>query len=179
MLDRLRDTGLERDTLIVFLADNGGATRELTSHNTPLRGEKGSFHEGGIRVPFLVRWPARLPAGRVFDTPIISMDATATALAAAGLRADPAADGTDLLPLLTTPTERTFFWRAGPRAALRQGPWKLVREAARGAPGPWQLYDLASDLSEKTDLATREPARTAALVAQWETWSRAQAAPLW
>lgn len=182
VLARLREAGLERDTLVVFLADNGGATRELTSSNAPLRGEKGSLFEGGIRVPFLLRWPARFPAGRTIETPILSMDATATALAAAGAKADLAADGIDLSPLLTTsaaPAERTFFWRAGHRAALRQGAWKLVREPTRGQPGPWQLYHLANDLGETTDLAAREPARVAALTAAWETWSRAQAAPLW
>jgi len=182
VLARLRECDLERDTLVVFLVDNGGATRELTSSNAPLRGEKGSLFEGGIRVPFILRWPARVPAGRTFDTPILSMDATATALAAAGAPADSAADGMDLIPLLTAgtaPAERTFYWRAGPHAALRQGPWKLLREPVRGQPGPWQLYHLATDLGETTDLAAREPARLADLTAAWETWSRAQAAPLW
>jgi arylsulfatase B len=181
LLARLRDTGLERDTLIVFLSDNGGATRELTSRNTPLRGEKGSFLEGGIRVPFLVRWPARFPAGRVFNAPVISLDATATALAAAGLPPEPTADGVDLVSLLAAPSapERTFYWRAGSRAALRQGQWKLLREPIRGQPGPWQLYDLSTDVAEQSDLAAQDSARTAALVAQWESWSRTQAAPLW
>lgn len=182
VLARLREAGLERDTLVVFLVDNGGATRELTSSNAPLRGEKGSLFEGGIRVPFILRWPARVPAGRTIETPILSMDATATALAAAGAQADPAADGMDLIPLLTAgtaPAERTFYWRAGHRAALRQGPWKLIREPVRGQPGPWQLYHLANDLGETTDLAAREPTRVAELTAAWEKWSRAQAAPLW
>jgi arylsulfatase B len=181
LLGHLRATGLERDTLVVFLSDNGGATRELTSSNAPLRGEKGSLFEGGIRVPFLVRWPAQLPAGRVNDTPVISMDATATALAAAGIEPDPAADGSDLRPLITvaTPAERTFFWRAGPRAALRQGPWKIVREAAAGQPGPWQLYHLAQDRGEKSNLAAKDPARVAELAGRWDRWSAAQAAPLW
>jgi arylsulfatase B len=181
VLARLRETGLERDTLVVFLSDNGGATRELTSSNAPLRGEKGSFFEGGIRVPFLVRWPARLPAGRVVDTPVISMDTTATALATAGLALNPANDGIDLLPLFATaaPAERTFYWRAGHRAALRQGPWKIVREAVGGKPGPWQLYNLTADIGEKSDLAAKEPARVAELTERWSQWSAAQAAPLW
>ncbi|MEY2878531.1 MAG: hypothetical protein RLZZ15_911 [Verrucomicrobiota bacterium] len=184
VLTRLREHGLERDTLVVFLSDNGGATRELTSRNTPLRGEKGSLYEGGIRVPFLVRWPARLPAGRVVDTPVISLDVTATALAAAGVGADSDADGANLLPLLLgpatpAPAERTFYWRAGHRAALRAGPWKIVRDGGRNPSAPWQLYDLANDVAETTDLAAREPARAAALADRWETWSRAQHAPLW
>lgn len=182
VLAHLRESGMERDTLVVFLSDNGGATRELTSSNEPLRGEKGSLFEGGIRVPFILRWPARFPAGRTIDTPILSMDATATALAGAGAKADPAADGVDLSPLLTTsatPPERTFYWRTGQRAALRQGVWKIMREPARGQLGPWQLYNLAEDLGERTDLAAREPARVADLAARWNQWSAAQAAPLW
>ena len=179
VLAQLRESDLERDTLVVFLSDNGGPTRELTSRNTPLRGEKGSHFEGGVRVPFLVRWPARLPAGIVNATPVISLDLTATALAAAGVNVP--ADTLDGVDLATPPaaTPRTFYWRAGPRAAVRSGDWKLLREPARGAPGPWQLYDLATDVSEQTDLAARHPERVAELSARWEKWSAAQSAPLW
>lgn len=183
VLTRLRETGLERDTLVVFLSDNGGATRELTSSNAPLRGEKGTLFEGGVRVPMLIRWPTRFPTARVVETPIISLDATATALAAARVSSDPKADGIDLIPFLAAapkqPSDRTFYWRAGGRAAMRAGPWKLVREAIRGQPGPWQLYHLGSDISETTDLAEKEPARLAELIARWTEWSAAQASPLW
>jgi arylsulfatase B len=182
VLAALREARLEENTLVVFLADNGGATRELTSSNAPLRGEKGQFFEGGLRVPFVVRWPARLPAGKVVDTPVISLDLTATALAAGNARvtAD-LLDGRDLLPLVTrgeTP-ERTFYWRAGPRRALRDGDWKIVRHGAGAQAGPWQLFNLAADVSERTDLAAQQPERVAELVARWEKWSAAQAAPLW
>ena len=91
VLEQLHYVGLDQNTLVVFLADNGGATRELTSSNRPLRGEKGSVFEGGIRVPFIIRWPARFPAGRVIDTPVISLDLAATALAGAGVNVDSAA----------------------------------------------------------------------------------------
>ncbi|MBL9206710.1 MAG: sulfatase-like hydrolase/transferase [Opitutaceae bacterium] len=180
---RLRETGLERDTLVVFLSDNGGATRELTSSNAPLRGEKGSLYEGGLRVPMLMRWPARFPTGHVVETPVISVDITATALAAARVTPDPAADGIDLIPFLSThadpPSDRTFYWRAGARAALRTGPWKLVREPIRGQPGPWQLYHIDDDIGEKTNLVSRDPARLAELTERWNRWSAAQASPLW
>lgn len=179
VLAQLRESGLERDTLVVFLSDNGGPTRELTSSNFPLRGEKGSLYEGGIRVPFLLRWPGRFAPGTVSDKPMISMDATVTALAAAGVKvADLPLDGCDLAaPADAAP--RLFFWRAGPRAALRHGDWKIVRDPVRGQPGPWQLYDLAHDLSEKTDLAATQTGRVKELAAIWEKWSAAQAAPLW
>jgi arylsulfatase A-like enzyme len=182
VLAQLHAHGLEHNTLVVFLSDNGGATRELTSSNAPLRGEKGSVFEGGLRVPFLARWPARLPAGRVVDTPVISLDIAATVLAAAGVASEPGTlDGTDLSALLATPPagERTFYWRMGPRRALRHGDWKLVRDASRGQAGAWLLFNLATDPGEQTDLAAREPARVAELAARWETWNARQAAPLW
>jgi arylsulfatase B len=179
VLAQLRESGLERDTLVVFLSDNGGPTRELTSSNAPLRGEKGSLFEGGIRVPFFVRWPGRFAPGTINDTAVISMDVTVTALAAAGVKvAEGTLDGRDLAaPASAAP--HTFFWRAGHRAALRHGDWKLVREPVRGQPGPWQLYDLAHDLSEKNDLSATQSGRVKELVAIWEKWSAAQAAPLW
>lgn len=186
VLATLRETGLERDTLVVFLSDNGGPTRELTSSNAPLRGEKSTVYEGGLRVPFIVRWPARLPAGIAADVPVISMDATATALAAAGVELEAKQrDGLDLLPLLApaagaSPLEpRTFYWRTGARAALRHHDWKIVRQPVRGAAAAWELYDLATDPAEQTNLVAREPARLAELVARWEAWSAEQAKPIW
>jgi len=181
VLAALRAAHLEHNTLVVFLADNGGATRELTSSNAPLRGEKGQLFEGGIRVPFIVRWPARYPAGKVVVSPVISLDLTATALTAGGVSV-PAEqlDGRDLGPLITPgqATPRTFYWRAGARQALRDGDWKLVRHPGGGQAGPWQLFDLATDVSEQNDLAARQPERVAELAAKWETWSALQAAPI-
>jgi arylsulfatase B len=84
ILAKLRAAGLEDDTLVFFLSDNGGPTRELTSSNKPLRGEKGSVYEGGVRVPFMVRWPGRLPAGSTYEQPVSSTDIFATAAAVAG-----------------------------------------------------------------------------------------------
>ena len=182
VLAALRAARLEENTLVVFLADNGGATRELTSSNAPLRGEKGQFYEGGLRVPFVVRWPARLPAGKVIETPVISLDITATALAAGGALVPAGVlDGFDLLPLVTRGEvrERTFFWRAGPRRALRDGDWKIVRHGAGTQTGAWQLFNLATDVSERTDLAATHPERLSELVARWEKWSAEQAAPIW
>lgn len=181
VLARLRHHGLEERTLVAFLSDNGGPTRELTSSNAPLRGGKGGLHEGGIRVPFLVRWPGGLPGGRAEEQPVSSLDLAATALGALGSSpTGQGLDGIDLAALLREPPRpRTFFWRLGPRGALRDGDWKLVREAAAGKPGPWQLFDLRRDPGEQDDLAAREPKRTTALAARWEEWSRAQPRPLW
>ena len=178
VLAHLRATGLAENTLVVFLSDNGGPTKELTSRNDPLRGGKGELWEGGIRVPFIVSWPGRITP-RTDATPVISLDATATALALAGISAPPTPlDGVNLWPLLsgksTAAPHSALYWRVGERHAVRQGDWKLLRQ--RGA---WQLYDLAHDVGEQTDRATAEPARTQALAALWETWNAAQVAPRW
>ena len=178
VLAHLRATGLAENTLVVFLSDNGGPTKELTSRNDPLRGGKGELWEGGIRVPFIVSWPGQITP-RADATPVISLDATATALALAGISAPPTPlDGVNLWPLLsgksTAAPHSALYWRVGERHAVRQGDWKLLRQ--RGA---WQLYDLAHDVGEQTDRATTEPARTQALAALWETWNAAQVAPRW
>ncbi len=178
VLDHLRSTGLAENTLVVFFSDNGGPTKELTSRNTPLRGGKGELWEGGIRVPFIVSLPGRI-APHTLATPVISLDATATALALAGISATPTPiDGANLWPLLSGKSDAaphdTLYWRVGERHAIRQGDWKLLRQ--RGA---WQLYNLAQDIGEQTDRATAEPARTQELAALWETWNAAQIAPRW
>jgi arylsulfatase B len=182
VLAQLHAHGLEENTLVVFLSDNGGPTRELTSSNAPLRGEKGSLYEGGVRVPFILRWPRALPQGGTVETPVISLDLAATALAAAGIAASSGElDGTDLVSLVKAPPAepRPFFWRMGQRRALRLGDWKIVRDAGPRQAGPWQLFNLATDLGETTDLAAREPARLEALVKRWEEWDAAQRDPLW
>jgi arylsulfatase B len=178
VLDHLRTTGLAENTLVVFFSDNGGPTKELTSRNTPLRGGKGELWEGGIRVPFIVSLPGRLRP-QTLDTPVISLDATATALALAGISATPTPlDGANLWPLLSgqTPTapHPALYWRVGERHAIRQGDWKLLRQ--RGA---WQLYNVAQDIGEQTDRATAEPARAQELAALWDRWNAAQIAPRW
>ncbi|MGB8166974.1 MAG: sulfatase-like hydrolase/transferase, partial [Chthoniobacteraceae bacterium] len=105
VLAQLRTSGVEENTLLVFLSDNGGPTKELTSTNAPLRGGKGELWEGGIRVPFIVSWKDHIPAGRVIDAPVASMDATVAALelGAAG-SGDVKLDGVSFMPLLTGKT---------------------------------------------------------------------------
>jgi arylsulfatase B len=182
IITQLRTTGLEENTLIVFLSDNGGPTRELTSSNAPLRGEKGALYEGGIRVPMIVSWPGRVAAAQTLAQPVMSFDLTATALAAAGVTApanNAPLDGASLLPLLhgetTAAPHDTLHWRVGRKNALRAGEWKLIHDAA----GTWELYDLAHDVSEKENLAARDPARVAELAARWEKWSAQQIEPRW
>jgi arylsulfatase A-like enzyme len=119
----------------------------------------------------------------VIDTPVISLDLAATALAGAGVKVEPnSLDGLDLAALLRDPapaSPRTFYWRMGQRRALRHGDWKIVREGGRGQPAAWQLFNLMEDASEKTDLAAREPARLAELIQRYEAWNAAQKPALW
>ena len=201
VLDALRATGLEENTLIVFFSDNGGATMPGTtingSRNDPFRGSKRTTLEGGIHVPFVMSWKDRLPAGKVYDQPVIQLDVLPTALAAAGVAAQPEwkLDGVDLLPFLTgaetkAPHE-TLYWRLGEQAAIRRGDWKLVRyDAAVDTPGarskagdvavtPFRLYNLAEDPGEAKDREADHPDKAKELRAAWEYWSRQLAAPLW
>jgi arylsulfatase A-like enzyme len=180
VLERLRTEGIADDTLVVFLSDNGGATRELTSSNHPLRGEKGQLLEGGIRVPLIARWPGRLPAGRTESRMVSSLDLSPTALAAAGAPVPPGLDGVNLLPHVTGANDARIrdnhYWRMGGRAALREGTWKIHRP---GADRPWELYDLVADPGETRDLSSTEPARRKALIATFERLDAEMVEPMW
>ncbi len=194
VLDKLRAERLDENTLIVFFSDNGGPTMPGTtingSRNTPLRGSKRTTLEGGIRVPFVVSWKGRLPAGKTYDKPVIQLDVLPTALAAAGVEAKPEwkLDGVNLLPYLGgqdagTPHD-VLYWRLGEQMAIRRGDWKLVRydpvaDGGKGRATPAKLYHLARDVGEANDLAAREPDRRTQLEAAWQTWNATLAKPLW
>lgn len=182
-LDRL---GLAANTLVIFTNDNGG---EWLSRNAPFFHRKGTVWEGGIRVPAVLRWPGRLPAGRVVTQPGLTMDLTATILAATGAPVPPEAklDGLDLLPILAGDAperERTLFWRFGGPAhrnqrAVRQGDWKLLIDA--GSFQPLFLFNLRDDPGERHDLSAVHPAivaRLRPLIDAWEKEVEAEATAL-
>ncbi len=181
-LKTLRESGQEDNTLVWFFSDNGGPVSVTHSDNAPLRGQKGQVFEGGTRVPFLVSWPARLPKGRDYSEPVSSLDVFATAVALTGAKvpAEHHLEGVNIFPWLTgeksgAPRER-LFWRTGGGVsyAVREGSWKLVREAG----GAKQLFNLADDIGEKTDLAAREAATVTRLQAAYETWNKDNIAPI-
>jgi arylsulfatase A-like enzyme len=173
ILAALDRRGLTGNTLVIFTNDNGG---EWLSRNAPFFHRKGTLWEGGIRVPLIMRWPRELPRGKVSRQAAITVDVTASILAAAGVRA-PASyrpDGIDLLPMLrgTAPvTDRQLFWRANrpdrQQRAVRSGKWKLLVDGSQ-----LMLFDLSLDPGERTDLAARRPDLVVKLnrqLADWET----------
>ncbi len=193
VLGKLHDAGLEESTLVFFISDNGGPTPQTTSRNDPLRGTKATTWEGGIRIPFMIQWKGHVPAGKVDDRPVISLDIHPTALAAAGVPqpTQKKLDGVNLLPFLTqnaTATPHEFlFWRYGEQMAVRKGDWKITKAVSRPAqarrrvrrPSEGQLYDLANDIGEKTDVAAEHPEVVKELKDAWEKWNAELMAPRW
>lgn len=185
VMNQLRKSGLEENTLVFFLSDNGGPTRELTSSNLPLRGEKGQMYEGAIRVPYMVQWKGKIPAGEVYHQPVSSFDIYATAVAnSAGVTVPEQVEGVDLLPFLKGEDQgrphETLYWRQGGKAAMRHGDWKIVRMGKRLQAGraKWELYDLSKDVSEQTNLAGVHPEILAELISRWNEMNSEMVDPL-
>lgn len=191
VLDTLGKLKLDQNTLVFFLSDNGGATTKFSPNgasNFPLRGSKGDTWEGGIRVPMLLRAPGILKPGSVYTQPVISLDITATALAAAGVSSVATIDGVDLLPYLkgdkSEPPHPQLFWRYGKQMAIRSGDWKLLRPSR----GPKEfediavdpmLFNLAADIGEQHDLAAQHPEKVKELQSAWDQWNSGNMPPRW
>jgi arylsulfatase B len=169
VMQMLRDLGLEENTLVIFLSDNGGPTLELTSSNLPLRGGKGSMYEGGLRIPYMMQWKGKLTPGQTYDNAVSSMDIFPTCAALADAKIPANLDGVDLLPFLTGKDKghphEWLFWRQGERTAIRKGDWKIVYNP-RGK--EWELYNLANDLEESINLSEKYPDKAEELVGTWE-----------
>ena len=166
VIDALDHSGQGRDTLVIFASDNGG---ERWSYQWPLSGQKASLLEGGIRVPQIVRWPARLDGGQVSHVPMYSPDWTATLLEVGGARPAPShpLDGASFAGYLLRgeePPERDLFWRVRGERALRRGDWKYYQDQD----GTDHLYQLENDPREQADQATVRPGLLAELRAAWE-----------
>jgi arylsulfatase A-like enzyme len=178
----VRELGQEENTLIFFYSDNGGPTTQTTSRNDPLRGYKGQFYEGGIRVPFLMQWKAKVKAGGTYTQPVMGFDFHATALAASGIAIpeDKPLDGVNLLPFVNTESpgapHEFLCWRAGTQKAIRVGDWKLVQE---GRSGSIEIFNLKTDLSETIDLAAKEPAKCAELATKFAEWEKGTIPAKW
>jgi arylsulfatase A len=170
----LKDLGLDRNTIVFFSGDNGGNTYFADKGHPAgffapnvdpktgkrFRGGKGNLYEGGLRVPFIVRWPGKIAPGRVSDHLGYFADVMPTLTDLAGIKLPDDTDGLSLVPTLLgekaaggkQAEHEYLYWEAGAKRAVRCGNWKLV-----GTPRKWELYDLAADVEEKTDLAARRP----------------------
>jgi arylsulfatase A-like enzyme len=199
----LKELNLEENTVVIFASDNGGVggykgegidKAGSITDNAPLRSGKGSLYEGGTRVPFIVRWPGKVPTGKTVDTPSIHVDVFPSMLELAGAKAPEGQplDGESLVPLWLKPEtglkRSAIFqhfpgylgaganqWRTLPVATVISGKWKLMEfmEDKRV-----ELYDLAADLGEKKNLAMEQPDQAKALLESLHSWQTAVKAPM-
>lgn len=190
LLDHLKESGADQNTLIIFISDNGGSNvapffAYNTGINRPLRGSKGHTLEGGIRVPFFVAWPGKLPANKTYDAPVITLDILPTACALAGVKTPSNIDGVNLMPHLSGENKAAphdaLFWRFGPQKAIRKGNWTLVdwRDFEKKTNSGWQLFDLSKDIGQENDVIARHPDIAADLRQMWERWNAQNITPLW
>ncbi len=181
VMDKLKELGIDDNTIIVFSNDNGGPTDKNASLNLPLSGTKSNHLEGGLRVPFLMKWPRKFKAGTIYDYPVSTFDLLPTFYAAAG--GDVAdlddVDGVDLIPFVNGKNKERphedLFWKKDVRAVYRNNDWKLIRYADR----PAELYDLSKDLTEQNNLASEYPGRMKTMFKKLFEWELTLERPLW
>jgi len=180
ILNALREEGLEPNTFVVFMSDNGGPANDNGSINAPLRGQKTTLLEGGIRVPFILKWPARLPSGKKMDELVTSLDICPTFIEAAGGKVsnEDKLTGVNILPFVTGQSDRapheSLEWRFTVSAAIREGDWKLIRLPDRLP----MLYHLSDDISEQNDVSLQNLDRTLAMLKKLGEWDVALPHPL-
>lgn len=179
LLDLLDELEIEENTLVFFLSDNGGPTKDNASDNRPLRGFKSDFFEGGVRVPFALQWKGQLPEGVRYDHPVISLDIFATAAALAKVQPKNELDGVNLIPYLTgekqEPPHQALYWRNFDRNrfAIRTPDSKIILEAEAD-----YLFDIQSDLSESKNLIGMDITRKNKLSERIEQWKKLLTDPL-
>jgi len=183
VLKTLREKEIEKDTIVVFLSDNGGPTTKNGSNNAPLRGGKGDAWEGGWRVPFAMQWPGGLPKGKTYSHPVVSLDimATIVALTKAPVAKECPLDGVNLVPFLTgkkkEPPHQGIFLRKfdSESTAVRSGERKLVTYDNKGYTG---LFDLTEDISESKNIRDQTPKDVARLKSLWNDWNKSNIDPV-
>ena len=195
VFEALRRSQQADRTLVFFISDNGGPTNVNASRNEPLRGFKAQTWEGGIRVPFIMRWPQGLPAGKTSSHAVAQLDVLPTVLAAVGadIKSEWKLDGVNLLPHLqgrnAGAPHDALYWRFGSQLAVRMGDWKLVKAPGAGAAAPRaggrattdgaHLYNVAADIGEQNNLAEKEPDRVKRLADAWNKWNVGNEEPRW
>ncbi|MCB9284207.1 MAG: sulfatase-like hydrolase/transferase [Lewinellaceae bacterium] len=182
ILDKLKAEGLDTNTLVFFLSDNGGATYTQATTNAPLKGGKFTEFEGGVQVPFFFSWPGHTPSGMAFSQPVSAVDIFATVASAARvpLPGDRPMDGVDLMPYLQAEEERpphpAIYWRSGFQKAIRKGPWKLLHDELSGN---GVLYYMNCDPYETTSLWEQRPEERDSLMTDMSGWEKELQPPLW
>ena len=183
VLAALRANGLDENTLVIFTSDNGGAHYiGLPEINRPFRGWKATFFEGGIHVPFFMKWPAAVPRGTTFAAPVGHVDIFTTAAAAAGATppTDRVRDGVDLVPFVAGKAEgrphQSLYWRSGPYKTLLAGDWKL--QVAETPKKNW-LFNLKDDPTEQYNVAASNPDKLGQMLTELTKIDAQQSKPLW
>lgn len=186
ILQEIDKAGIKDNTIVIYTNDNGGQTM-TGADNFPLKGKKGSLWEGGVRVPFSVRWPGKIKPGSVVDEPVISLDILPTVVEAAGEKTPDSwkLDGRSFLPLATgakdSLPERTLHWRQGGSQGpitIREGKWKLIHNRNEADAKP-ELYDLSNDIGETKDLSSEHPEIVKQLSVKMKLWESQMTEPLW
>ncbi len=169
----LHERGMDTNTFIIFIGDNGAPLKHGAwngSLNLPLVGEKGMLTDGGVRTPFVAAWPGTLPAGKMYEPPVINLDVAATVVALAGLPSDPELDGVNLMPFLlgerSGPPHGALFWRWRSQAAVLDGHWKLILLGSQR-----YLFDLDSPEGETSNRLGEHPQIAAGLEAKLMVWN--------
>jgi arylsulfatase A-like enzyme len=178
VMESLRSNGIEQETIVVFLSDNGGSNKNA-SNNSPLKGWKSDLFEGGIRVPFAMQWKGTIPAGQVYREPVISLDIFGTIAAVTGVEIakERPLDGVNLLPYLTGESygspHDVLFWRKWEQnaMAIRKGSTKLVANTQRQK-GNFARYDLSEDIAETTNQRWKVSNKeNQSMLDTWEAWN--------
>ncbi|WP_297090381.1 sulfatase-like hydrolase/transferase [uncultured Draconibacterium sp.] len=181
VMAKLEELGIDDNTIVVFTNDNGGPSDKNGSCNYPLAGTKSNQLEGGIRVPFVMKWAGQIKAGTEYDYPIISLDLIPTFVAAAGGNANALSDldGVDILPFVKGEKQErpheVLFWKKEVRAVIRKGDWKLMRHIDR----PAELYNIAEDISERNNLANEHPEMVKEMFKELYEWEMTLKRPSW
>lgn len=181
VLDKLLELGIEENTIVVFTNDNGGPSDKNASDNLPLSGIKSNHLEGGLRVPFIMKWPGKLKPGTTYNFPISTFDLLPTFFAAAGGNPQNLndVDGVDLLPYITGANKErpheTLYWKRDARASMRKGDWKIIRFPDR----PAVLFYIPDDEEELNDLSASEPERYREMYKELFAWETTLERPRW